>query len=76
MLKPVIQFTKWNEPATKGDVVRALVFSRACTIDIYVALLALSQNDMDKLKAQIEELRQHDDKLQEIIDDIGGAVRE
>jgi hypothetical protein len=65
----------WGKPATKGDVVRALVGTRSCIVDIYICLNALARQDMDRFKESLKELEKSDKELQELLDEIGGAPK-
>ena len=62
----------FGEPATKGDVVAALVGTRVVIVDIYIALRALQQGDTGKLAIALDRLNENDEKLQLMLDRIGG----
>jgi hypothetical protein len=62
----------WSKPATKGDVIMAMVHTRACLVDIYSALVAARSGDNEGVLKQIRELSSHDDRLKEFIYKIGG----
>lgn len=62
----------WAKPATKGDVVRGIVHTRSCLVDIFVCLSALHREDMEKFQEAFEQLRKNDAYLKTVIDEIGG----
>ncbi|HYI39094.1 MAG TPA: hypothetical protein VE053_02120 [Allosphingosinicella sp.] len=67
------KWPRWNEPATKGDVISAMVATRSCIVDIYVCLNALKRDDTEKFVRSLKELDESDMKLAQLIDVIGGA---
>jgi hypothetical protein len=64
---------KWQESATKGDVISALVSVRACLIDVLIALSASRRGDDAKAFEAIASLNQNDDQLNELIKKLGGT---
>ena len=65
----------WAEPATKGDLVTAMVATRACVVDIFVCLSALNRGDMARFKEVLADLSKSDDELQDTMDEIGGRQK-
>lgn len=63
---------RWNEPATKGDLISAIIATRVCIVDIYVCLRALQRNDPEALAQTLDHLSKNDDRLQEMADALGG----
>ena len=64
----------WGKPATKGDVISAMVRTRSCMISIYGALIAAQKGDNETVMQQIDALYAADDKLNALIDRIGGKT--
>lgn len=67
------KWPRFSEPATKGDVIAALVSARTCIVDIYVCLRALERNDLSKLTEALDRLSENDDKLAAMVDRLGGS---
>jgi len=72
MVKGLDRWPLWGEPATKGEVVTAMVATRSCIVDIYIALRALSRNDMVSFNKSLDDLHKNDEDLQKLLDRIGG----
>ena len=64
----------WNKPATKGDVIRGLIYVRSCVVDLSICAAALSKNDLAKFRESFAELQKDDSDLSRLIDEIGGAA--
>jgi hypothetical protein len=62
----------WSKPATKGDVIAALVNVNSCIVDISIALSAAQRGDQAKSDEVIDSLRERMKKLSELTDEIGG----
>jgi hypothetical protein len=62
----------WNSPATKGDLIKAMVTIRGCIIDTYIALGSLARDDKAGYRKAYEDLSRSDDALSKLIDEIGG----
>ncbi|TZG25612.1 hypothetical protein [Sphingomonas montanisoli] len=66
-------FPLWSEPATKGDVIRAVVYTRACMIDTLIALRALRRNDISRVDEVLKDLSNSADELEVLVRDIAGT---
>lgn len=64
----------WEEPATKGDLIRVAVFTRSCLIDIQSAIAAINRADPEGSVRALEKLQSDSDELLEIIHGIGRKV--
>ena len=67
---------KWSEPATKGDVVRAIIWTR--TLATAGAELAAAQNTGDEAKVAeaLAHWRREWAELTEVMNEIGGAAND
>jgi hypothetical protein len=65
-------FPDWSKPATKGDVVRAMVFTRAVASALARAMLAQRRGDIEAANAALNEWSMADDVLNKLIYEIGG----
>ena len=72
MVDDVNPWPDWEKPATKGDVISAMVHTRSCIVDIYAALIAARNGDNEKVLQQIRELSSNNDRMSELINSIGG----
>jgi hypothetical protein len=66
------KWPNWDQPASKGDVLSALVMMRSSIIHILGALSASKRGDPDGVNMAINNLFENDVKLNDLIRRIGG----
>jgi hypothetical protein len=62
----------FQAPATKGDVISALIGVRSCVVDITIALSASERGDDVTAKNKTADLLESVERLSKLIDVIGG----
>jgi len=63
---------KWTEPATKGDIIKALVATRTDLANMIAAFSSLHGGDNTKLRELLSTMVEGGDDIRLAIDDIGG----
>ena len=63
-----------GKPATKGDLITALLQVRATHIHTMQALMAVKQGDNDRVGVMLDILVKDDDRIDALIDKLGGAA--
>ncbi|HEX9964986.1 MAG TPA: hypothetical protein VGB04_08380 [Allosphingosinicella sp.] len=71
---PDTKWPEWNKPATKGDLMTALVAVRTCIVQAYVSMRALQREDRDTFERQLKELDKADDFVAELVEAIGNGT--
>lgn len=63
----------WDIPATKGDVMTALVLTQSCLVDAFVALSACRRNDDADLLSAITKMNNNMINLNSLVETLGGT---
>ena len=63
----------WSKPATKGELIEALVQVRGCVIEIHGALIGVKTEDARFAQDRISGLHDKTSRLLSLINEIGGA---
>ena len=72
MVDEVDLWPDYGKPATKGDVIKALVSVNSCLIDLASLGIAQHQGDSQKERERLADMSGHLRQLGELIDKIGG----
>lgn len=66
------EFPAWGENATKGDLIRAIVYLRSNVTALAGALVAVQFDKSDEFQTKMDSYFQSAGKLDQIIDEIAG----
>lgn len=62
---------QWAEKATRGDIMRVAIKQRAMSLQLYFAISAILQGDMEKAAEKLKNASVVDDEISVLIDELG-----
>jgi len=66
------RFEKWSAPATSAEVAKALVETRGALVELNNAMVEMLGGNNDAAREHLKEYRTHDEKLKNLVIEIGG----
>lgn len=68
-------FPNWNLPATKGDVIRSMIWTRSLVRSVYGIIVAQKSGDIEEFRKAFAAFEKENDEFTETLDSISGRIR-
>lgn len=65
------KFARWSEPATKGDLIKALAYVRSVTVHLTSAVLSARNGTDAEFIQKMRDVFDEDDDLSKLLEDMG-----